>query len=117
MANPVGFYFDEHLSGLTVSALRTRGVDVRTAHEAGTRGNPDDDQLRYATALGRAVVTFDVDYLTLAADFVARGEPFAGVIYAPPARYNRNPALLANDLYILFRVLTADDLLNTVEYL
>lgn len=117
MTSPVRFYFDEHLHGVTVAALRNRGVDVLTAHEAGTRGDPDDEQLRYATALGRAVVTFDTDYLTWAADFLARGEPFAGVVYALPARYNQNPALLANDLYTLFRVLTADDLLNTVEYL
>jgi predicted nuclease of predicted toxin-antitoxin system len=113
VANPVRFYFDEHLAGLTVAALRTRGVDVLTADEAGTRTDPDDDQLRYATTAGRVVVTHDSDYLTLAADFQARGEPFAGVVYALPVRYSQNPALLANDLYILFRVLTADDLANT----
>lgn len=97
MSNPVRLYSDQHLSGLTVAALRTRGVDVLTAQAAGTCGRPDEDQLRYATADGRAVVTFD-DSLGWAADFLARGEPFAGVAYALPARYSQNPGLLAYDL-------------------
>lgn len=117
MPNPVRLYLDQHIHGIATASLRTRGADVLTAQDAGTCGRPDVDQLRYATAIGRVVVTFDDDYLGWAADFWTRGEPFAGVVYALPARYGRNPALLAYDLFVLVGVLTADDLLNTVEYL
>ena len=67
MADPVRFYFDQHLPGIAVAALRRRGVDVLTAHEAGTCGNPDDEQLRFATANGRAMVTFDADFQKISA--------------------------------------------------
>ncbi|MBX9579189.1 MAG: DUF5615 family PIN-like protein [Gemmataceae bacterium] len=117
MTNPVRFYFDQHMPNAAADALRRHGADVRTAHEAGTCGNPDDGQLRYATADGRAVVTHDRDYLTHAADFLSRGEPFAGVVYCDPDRYQYDLRRLIRDLLILFGVLTADDMLDHVEYL
>ncbi|MBX9626709.1 MAG: DUF5615 family PIN-like protein [Gemmataceae bacterium] len=113
----VRFYFDEHMPNAAADALRRRGADVLTAHQAGTRSDPDDAQLRYATAAGRAVVTYDADYLGWAVDFLTRGEPFAGVVYCEPDRYQYDLRRLIRDLLTLFGVLTADDLLDHVEYL
>ena len=117
MADAIRFYFDQHLPNLAVTALRRRGVDVRTAHEAGTCGNPDEDQLRFATAECRAMVTYDADYLVLAADFLTRGETFTGVVFCQPDKYSQNPSRLAADLLTLHGIYTADEMLNHVEYL
>jgi predicted nuclease of predicted toxin-antitoxin system len=117
VAEVICFYFDQHMPGIAVSALRRRGVDVLTAHEAGTCGTSDEDQLRYATAHGRAVVTFDADYLVLADAFLASGETFAGVVYCRPDRYSQNPTRLAAELLIVHGAMTPDEMVNHVEYL
>lgn len=117
MADPIRFYFDQHLPGIAVTALRRRGVDVLTAHEAGTCGDPDPEQLRFATANGRVIVTFDDDYLAHATDFESRGEPFAGVVVCRPDKYSQNPSRLAAELLIVHGVLTASEMMNHVEYL
>ena len=45
--------------------LRRRGIDVLTAQDAGRCGTPDPDQLTFAAAEGRVLVTFDTDFLAL----------------------------------------------------
>jgi hypothetical protein len=117
VADPVRFYFDQHMRKAVAAALRRRGVDVSTAHEAGRCGLSDEDQLRFATAEGRVVVTHDTDYLTLAADLAARGETFAGVAFCDAQKFAPNPGRLVRELLTLHGVYTADDMLNHVEYL
>ena len=54
-------YFDEDsMSQSLAMALRSRGIDVLTAHEAGTLEASDEEQLRFATSEGRAVYSFNV---------------------------------------------------------
>lgn len=117
MADAIRFYMDQHIPNVAVAALRRRGVDVLTAHEAGTCGRTDEEQLRFATADGRVIVTFDADYLTLADAFLANGETFAGIVYCRPDRYSQNPTRLAAELLIVRGASTPDEMLNHVEYL
>lgn len=117
MADPIRFFFDEHMPSVVVNALRRRGADVLTVHEAGRRGFPDDEQLRFATAVGRSIVTFDVDFLTLASEFLTAGAVFAGIVYCSPGVYEKNPRRLIRDLTTLHGVYTVDDMQNYVEYL
>ena len=117
MADAIRFYFDQHMPNIAVAALRRRGVDVLTAHEAGTCGRTDEEQLRFATADGRAIVTFDADYLTLADEFLAANETFTGIVYCRPDRYSQNPTRLAAELLIVHGAMTADEMINHVEYL
>lgn len=72
------YYFDEHLSDAIAEQLRTRGVDVVTAKEVGraNRTISDDEQLAFAHANGRVLVTKDRDYVMLAYSHI----PNAGVI-------------------------------------
>ncbi len=49
---------DQHFPGPVSRALARRGVDVLTAQEADRCGLPDTDQLTFATANGRVLVTF-----------------------------------------------------------
>ena len=65
MAEPIRFYFDQHVQGAVAAGLRQNGVDVLTAQEAGRCGLSDPDQLAFAAAEGRVMVTFDSDYLAL----------------------------------------------------
>jgi predicted nuclease of predicted toxin-antitoxin system len=56
---------DENFPAPTVLALRAAGADVLTAAEAGLLQTPDASVLAAATALGRAVLTQDRDYIRL----------------------------------------------------
>ena len=117
MSDPVRYFFDNHLPNVVARELRRRGVDVQTAHAAGRRRTADPDILRQATVDGRAVVTEDRDYIALAADFQARGEPFAGVVFCDHLTYVNRPGLLLQALLILHGVYTADDMRDRLEYL
>lgn len=99
------------------NGLREHGADILTAHDAGRCGFSDEEQIRFATTEGRAVVTHDIDYVVWSADFQRRGEGFAGIVYCDPAKYLYHPGRLMTDLLILHGVFTADDLRDRLEYL
>src|SRR5262249_46512196 len=64
-ATPVRYFLDEHIDPGVAQYLRAHGIDVLTAPEAG-RANQrisDTDQLAYATACGRALVSRDRHFL------------------------------------------------------
>lgn len=117
MSDEVRYFTDEHISNAVIAGLRRRGIDVLTVTEAGRRTFPDDEQLRYATSLGRTIVTHDEDYLQLAADFEQRGETYAGVAFADYDKFFQNVGGLIQSLLIVHGVYTATDMLNHVEYL
>ncbi len=74
-------YFDEHVHPLVAVMLRERGIDCRTTREAGNLGRSDEDQLRYATAQGRVLVTFDRrDFLILASQWATLHRRHTGLI-------------------------------------
>src|SRR5262245_42615306 len=99
------------MSHALTSGLRARGIDVLTALETGRCGLPDADQLAFATAEGRVMVSFDTDYLALH----GTGVPHAGIAWCPETKYS--VGRLIDALALVHFVLTADDMLNHVEYL
>lgn len=62
MAEPIRFFFDQHIWASVAQGLRRQGIDVLTAQDAGRCGLPDPDQLAFATAEDRVMVSFDPDY-------------------------------------------------------
>ena|ERR1700687_3120134 len=52
-------YADENFKSDVVDRLRALGHDILTVQEAGQQRKPDTDVLAYATAAGRAVLTFN----------------------------------------------------------
>jgi predicted nuclease of predicted toxin-antitoxin system len=74
-------YADECVDGRIVAGLRRRGVDVVTVAEQGLLSASDAQQMERATALGRALVTADQDFLVIARDMHVRGAPFPGVFF------------------------------------
>lgn len=69
---------DEHFPRAVVRNLQARGHDIVTAQDAGLAGHADVDVLAAATAAGRAVLTYDRDYIRLHKSGVAH----AGVVFA-----------------------------------
>jgi hypothetical protein len=110
MAQPVKFYTDEHAARAVIRALRQRGVDVRTAPEAGLLGAKDEAHLKFAQSEGRTLFTQDDDFLRLHAS----GIQHAGIAYAPQGTSIGD---IVRGLMLIFQVLDADDMKSHVEYL
>lgn len=117
MTDPIRYFFDEHLPNAAARGLRSRGIDVLTAAEAGRLRYPDEEQLRFATADNRAMATFDADFLALASEFLTNGESFAGVAFCLPKKYQSDVGRLVHALVSLHARLTATDMRDHVEYL
>jgi hypothetical protein len=97
------------------SALRVRGVDVRTAGDDGMCGRLDLDQLRWATAQGRVLYSFNVgDFYALHTKFLTDGEPHAGIILAQQ-RYSVGDQL--RGVLKLIATQSAVDMLNQIVFL
>ena len=65
MAEAIRYHLDEHVATAVAVGLRSRGVDVTTTVEAGLMRASDLDQLAYARAERRVLVTHDADFLRL----------------------------------------------------
>lgn len=61
----VGYYFDEHIDPDVALYPRAHGIAVLTAEEAqrAQQRIPDADQLAFATAMGRVLVSRDKHFL------------------------------------------------------
>ncbi len=84
---PASLYLDECVSVHVAGQLQTLGYDVVTARNAGNagRGCSDEEQLEYASAQGRVLITHDIqDYVALAREWHRSGRSHKGIIYVPP---------------------------------
>ena len=111
MVEPIRYYLDQHISGAVANGLRLHGIDVMSAQEAGRCGLPDPDQLAFATAQERVLVTFDTDYLALH----NAGTPHAGIAWCLSAKYRLGA--LIQMLILLHGVSDRDSMKTRVEYL
>jgi hypothetical protein len=105
------FYMDQHFPGPASQGLRRHGVDVLTAQEAGNCGLPDADQLAFATAQERVMVTFDTDYLLLH----QAGVQHAGIAWCQEQKHGIGQLIQA--LLLIHGVLDRPSMCNHVEYL
>lgn len=93
------FILDEILPPRMAELARDEGVDAISSHENGRNGLRDVEQLRWAAAEGRCLVTRDQrDFLELTSQFLARGAPHAGVLLVTRSLLNQDPHLLARVL-------------------
>jgi predicted nuclease of predicted toxin-antitoxin system len=111
VAEPIQFFFDEHVLAAVARQLRQRGIDVKTAQEAGRCRLPDVDQLAFATSEDRVLMTFDSDFLALHQLGVAH----AGIAWCHAQKYSIGE--LVKSLEILHGVMDRDSMRNHVEYL
>jgi predicted nuclease of predicted toxin-antitoxin system len=111
LAEPIRYFMDEHYPAPVTQGLRRLGIDVLTAQDAGRTGLPDPDQLAFATAENRVLVTFDSDYLALHHS----GIDHAGIAWCREQKYA--VGMLIQLLQLLHGVSDRDQMRNRVEYL
>ena len=110
----IWLYLDEDVQRGVAVALRGRGFDTVSAHEVGRKGLSDAEQLAYAAAGERALVTFNVDdFLCLHREALESGRPHWGVILSEQAPIGEVTRRLLN---LLNRV-TADEIRDQVYWL
>ncbi len=112
---PVTLYTDVHIPRAVTSGLRRLGVDVLAAQEDDAATLSDNELLDRATALGRALFTFDDDLLEEAHARQEAGIEFAGVIYAHPLKISIGECV--NSLQLVAEAADPEDLRNLVTYL
>ena len=99
-----------------VAALRSRGVTVITAAEAGLVETPDEQQLAFATQHGCVLYTFNVsDFYRLHTQWLSGGREHAGIILAPQQRFSVGQQL--RRILRLRATVTTDSMRNQVEFL
>jgi hypothetical protein len=106
----VRYYLDEHVSRAIQRGLQQRGIDAVMAVDSGLMGQDDLTHLQFATSQGCVVYTNDADFLVLHAD----GVPHAGMVYAEVGISVR---AAIDGLELVFRVYSAEEMRNRLEYL
>ncbi len=62
-AKKARFYLDESVDPIVADALRAAGLNVKTVHQLGLMGHPDENQFAAAQAEDRILLTHDEDFL------------------------------------------------------
>ncbi len=76
IARPRTFLLDENMPRKILTSLRREGFNATRVYDAGLRSQPDVAIFAYARAYHMTILTFDTDYLNLA----AFPSPHAGII-------------------------------------
>lgn len=112
----VRLYMDEDSGELAVIlGLRARGIDVLTTQEAHREGSDDSEQLAFAAAQGRVLVSYNVgDFARLHGEYLSQGIGHAGIILMPGQRHSVGGKIrrLAN---FISRV-TPADMISRLEF-
>jgi len=113
----VALYTDEDVTDDLAPALRRRGYDAQSTAEAGNGSLSDDEQLRYATEQGRAILTYNIeDFISLARQWHAQEREHAGIILSEQFSRRQFGELLRRVLRLLDSV-TADEMHHQMMYL
>ncbi len=107
----ITYHLDEHIDPAIAAGLRQRGIDVTTTLDQGLGGASDLQQLGYALAQGRVLVTCDSDFLVLA----AAGAAHAGIVFW--SAQHRRLGQVVLDLVMLARVASAEEMAGRIEFL
>jgi len=84
--------------------------------DVGREGIDDEDQLRLATSLGRAIYSLNTRHFArLRSEFLARGEAHAGIIVIPRQRYSTGEKI--RRLQELLTSTETKDLRNSLHFL
>ncbi|MFO0808807.1 MAG: DUF5615 family PIN-like protein [Gemmataceae bacterium] len=110
-------YFDRHIMARLAADLREQGFDVLTTEEAGMDTATDEEQLAFATAEGRAVVTYNIrDFAPLHEQWQSAGRPHAGVVVSQQMGRRQYGLLLQRVLRLLDHF-SADEMVGNLVHL
>lgn len=77
----IKLFLDEDVHAVLGTILQKRGFDVEHAQESDRKGRPDSEQLKYAVAQKRCLMTFNMkDYVLLHNEYVHQGQEHWGII-------------------------------------
>lgn len=110
MGSAIRLYFDENVQIAVAEQMRARGVVVVTVRELGLLGDSDQNHLARAKSTGYVVCTYDDDFLRLASE----GTEHAGTMYA---NGEKTLSDWVKGLELICGVLTAEEMLNHIEYI
>ena len=97
--------------------VRGRGYDVVTTQEAGKDTAPDEEQLAFATAENRAILTFNIrDFAPLYEAWQAAARPHAGIIVSQQLG-SRQYGLLFQRMLRLLNHFTAEEMVSNFVHL
>jgi hypothetical protein len=115
VSEPIRLYLDEDtISRALMNALRARGVDILSAHDAGMVSAADSDHLMLATELSRTIFTFNTRHFArLHGEFIRAGHDHAGIIVSDQMQVGEIVRRLAR----LIHSLSAQDMGNRIEFL
>lgn len=106
-------YTDEDIANLVATLLRARGLDFLTTIEAKMTSYSDEEQLAYAAAEERCLLTHNrVDYKRLHLNYIKTGQQHSGIIVTP----QNNAYEIAQRVGIILNTLTADEVFNQLVY-
>jgi predicted nuclease of predicted toxin-antitoxin system len=98
----IKLYLDEMVPTDLARVLRQYGYDVVTAQEAGMLGKTDVEHLEYASAQGRAILTFNIkDFAKLHKSWHKEDKHHSGIIVSPELEMRRFGELLRLCLNLL----------------
>jgi predicted nuclease of predicted toxin-antitoxin system len=110
----IKLYLDEDVDPLLASVLRERGIDCLSTRDAENLGHSDIQQLRFATAHGRVILTFNVkDFLRLARELTHSGRHHSGIVVSDHIPFRE----LLRRILVLVHRQTQTDLNDTVLWL
>ena len=113
----IRLYLDRHIMTRLADDLAERGFDCLTTQQAGNDTAADEEQLAFATAQSRAILTFNIrDFAPLHEQWQAAGRPHAGIIVSRQLGSRNYGALLARTLRLLNQY-TADEMVNNLVHL
>ncbi len=93
------FLTDEDLNPAVARIGRGLGLDVVSVHEVDRRGFADEEQLRFATAEKRILVTRNRDdFIRLTIIHFQTGKAHRGILIVPHSLPNHRPARIAHAL-------------------
>jgi predicted nuclease of predicted toxin-antitoxin system len=113
----IRLYLDEDFHPDLAASVRKHGCDCVSTVEAGRLEKSDEEQLIYAAAQGRCVISFNIgDFADLAILWSRTGRDHAGIVVAQQVS-RRHLGRLLHRLLHLLNTVTADEMANTFRYL
>jgi predicted nuclease of predicted toxin-antitoxin system len=111
MPRTIRFHLDENCASAIATGLRRQGIDVTTSREVGLLGAPDEEQIAYASPLGRVIFTQDGDFVGIHGS----GVPHSGIAYCP--KNSRTIGEIVESLILIWEVYEAEELVNQLEFI
>ena len=113
----IRLYLDRHIKPQLADDLRADGYDVVTTQEAGLDTAPDEDQLQFAAAEGRAILTFNIrDFAPLHEQRTKAGRDHAGIIVSQQLG-GRHYGVLLQRVRRLLNETSAEEMRNNLVHL